>query len=330
MPDGIQKGDSILAQQMKPRGFQFGPTEGGTYGGGTSPVKTFDTILPEQFGMLAMWSGDGLLAITDQTYPTDAPADGIVYGRNGLSQTWVPVASGSGIPEAPTTGLTYTRNGEAAQWQPLPYIIPEAPNDGQVYNRNGLNHNWSVAFNQQIANTLYAPLGTVSFPEAPQDGIAYARRGWDHSWQPVATGTGVPEAPPTGANYTRNGAAQSWTQAFTQGQAANLFAPISTVSFPEVPNNGIAYDRVFGTWVPSFTQQAASVLYAPAWTVSFPEAPTDGRDYARRGVDNSWQAIPPYTPGIPEAPATGALYLRDGLTTGWVDVQTIILDGGTF
>lgn len=333
MPDGITTGDFILGQQMKPRGFRFGATPGGSYGGGTSPVKTFDTILPDQFGMLAMWTGDGIIAVTNATYITDAPTTGLVYGRNGATGAWVPVATGSigGIPEAPTTGLAYTRDGATASWVALPYIIPEAPNDGQNYTRNGLNHNWSVAFNQQIANGLYAPISTVSFPEAPQDGISYARRGWDHSWQPVATGTGVPEAPPTGLEYTRNGLNESWDVAFTQATAATLFAPISTVSFPEVPNNGVAYDRVYDGWVPSLTMAQTNLLYAPIWTVSFPEAPTDGREYARRGSDASWQALPTITPGVPFPPATaGEIFVFQGSPAGWINIQTVILDGGTF
>lgn len=335
MPDGIQTGGSILAQQMKPKGFQYGATPGPTYGGGTSPVRTFDTILPPQFGMLAMWSGDGTIAVTDQDYPTEAPADGIVYGRNGLLGEWIPVPSGGGIPEAPSTGLTYTRTGSPTgpgSWTALPFIISEAPNDGQAYNRNGVNHAWIAAFNQQAANALYAPIGTISFPEAPEDGIAYARRGWDHTWQPVATGTGVPEAPPTGQTYTRDGLHQEWIGAFTLTQATQFFAPISTVSFPEAPTDGNNYTRngALRTWQPAFSQVQANLLYAPVWTVSFPEAPTDGRSYARRGVDNSWQAIAVTTPGIPEAPATGSLYVRDGSPPGWIDIQTVTLDGGVF
>lgn len=337
MPDGIVTGGSILAQQMKNRAFQSGPTSGGTYGGGNSPVRTWDTILPSEFGQLAMWSGDGLLAVTDQVYPTDAPADGQNYARNGLTQTWVPVATGTGIAEAPTTGLTYTRTGpppgggtQPGAWVALPYIIPEAPTDGQPYNRYGNNNTWGVAFSQQAANALYAPISTVSFPEAPNDGIAYARRGWDHSWQPVATGTGLPEAPPDGNTYTRNGLYKNWTLAYTQQQALTQFAPISTVSFPEVPNNGVAYARTYGAWTPSFTQQQASLLYAPSWTVSFPEAPSDGRTYTRRGVDHSWQAVTIPTSTVPEAPTDGALYVRDGQTASWINIQTVTLDGGTY
>ena len=332
MPDGITTGDSILSQQMKPKGFSFGATPGGSYGGGTSPVRTFDTILPQQFGMLAMWTGDGQIAVTDQTYITDAPDTGTVYGRNGLTGTWVPVATGTvgGIPEAPTTGLNYTRNGSTPAWVPLPYIIPNAPNDGQNYTWNGLNLTWAPAFNAAAASALFAPIGTVSFPEAPQDGTVYGRRGYDHTWVPTAS-NGMPEAPPTGLTYTRNGLNESWTVAFTALAAQLLFAPITTVSFPEVPNNGAAYDRIFGAWVPSFTQAAASLLYAPIWTISFPEAPTDGRDYARRGSDNSWQAIPPITPGVPFPPATaGEIFVFQGSPAGWINIQSVILDGGTF
>lgn len=334
-PMGIPSGDQILAQQGKSKGFSFGPTAGGSYGGGTSPVKTWDTVLPGQFGQLAMWSGDGFLAVTDTQYTPEPPDDGIAYARRGLDGDWewIPVATGTGVPEAPIDGRTYTRTGIAGgSWQPLPFLLPEAPVTGQSFVRVGLNQTWQPAFSQANADALYAPLDTVSFPEAPTDGIAYARRGWDHTWQPVATGTGIAEAPPTGLNYVRNGLNRIWNLAFTQAMGNSLYAPISTISFPEAPTDGLLYVRngALHAWEQALTQQTAQTLFAPFWTVSFPEAPTDGRDYARRGADNSWQVIPVVQNWVTDAPADGQLYVRSGTAQSWVNVQLLDLDGGQY
>lgn len=335
-PMGIPSGDQILAQQGKSKGFTFGPTAGGIFGGGTSPVRTNDTVLFGDEGKVAVWASDGYLKISTVNYLADAPADGLSYARNGLLGEWVPTATIAGVPEAPTDGRTYTRTGGTtmfnASWLPLPYIIPDAPPDGQVYVRNGLNQTWQPAFTQADAGALYAPLATVSFPEAPTDGIAYARRGWDHTWQPVATGTGVPEAPPTGIVYVRDGYNKAWAIAFTEGMANTLYAPRSTVSFPEAPIDGRGYVRngALNAWQPAFTEVDGLALFAPAWTVSFPEAPTDGRNYARRGADNSWQALPASQNWITDAPADGNLYVRSGTTAGWINVQDLDLDGGQY
>lgn len=330
-PMGIPSGDQILAQQGKSKGFSFGPTNGGIFGGGTSPVKTNDTILFGDIGKVAVWAGDGYLEVATVDYIADAPDDGQPYIRQ--SGEWMLLSGATGaVAEAPKTGINYVRNGFFGAWQPLPYIIPEAPTTGQGFVRVGLNQAWQPAFTQANADALYAPLATVSFPEAPADGTAYARRGWDHTWQPVATGTGIAEAPPTGFLYVRDGLNERWVLGFTEALANTLYAPISTVSFPEAPADGLQYVRngALHTWQLALTQQTASTLFAPFWTVSFPEAPTDGRDYARRGADNSWQVIPVVRNWVIDAPADGNLYVRSGTAQEWVNVQLLDLDGGQY
>ena len=333
-PGGITSGDQILSQQMKPRGFTFGPTPGGIYGGGNSPVRQREVVSPNEFGQLAMWSGDGYIAVTTTQYAPEAPADGLVYGRRGYDHQWIPVASNLGVPEAPVDGRSYTRDGQFQAWLPLPFIIPEAPPTGQPYNRYGSTGTWGLAFSKGAADALYAPIATVGFPEAPDDGIAYARRGWDRRWIPVATNLGVSEAPPTGNTYVRDGLNEAWRLSFTQAQATALFAPISITGsiIPEAPADGQDYVRngLLRTWQPAFTEAAAVTLFAPIWTVSFPEAPVDGRSYLRRGADHSWQAMPVIQNWITEALDDGQLYVRDGLLQTWVSVQTLDLDGGTY
>lgn len=308
------------------------------FGGGESPVKQ---SRPITVGRVAVWEAEGTLTsstidLDNPNFITEAPDTGLVYGRRGYDQEWVPVASNLGVPEAPVDGRTYTRDGQLQAWLPLPYLISEAPASGQGFVRNGLNNTWQPAFTQAAADGRYAPITTESFPEAPQDGIAYARRGWDRSWQPVATGTGLAEAPPTGLTYVRDGLNERWVLSFTQGQAQAQgdarYAPIATVSFPEAPKDGRTYNRngAAQAWEPALTEVMALTLFAPIWTISFPEAPTDGRSYARRGADNSWQALPPVQNFVTDAPNDGNLYVRSGTAQVWVNVQTLDLDGGTW
>ena len=188
LPARLENGDDILERQMTPEasGFRqgqgFGAEEGGHFGGGTSPLKTRDTIYPKDYGKLAEWIGDGFLRISRRFYPSDPPADGQTYGWQ-WPDGWVVITGGGagGIGEAPSDGRTYTRTGvgvddslwgtmvwgrdrwgagtHGGEWVPLPYIIPEAPTDGQGYIRIGATNTWSAAFTQAQADARYQPIG---------------------------------------------------------------------------------------------------------------------------------------------------------------------------
>ena len=153
----ILKGDWVIAQQMRPPAVFMGAEEGVVYGGGTSPVRTHDTIQPEDVGTLAMWTADGTIGPAIITPVPEAPDDGLSYARRGWDKQWVPVATDFGLPEAPVDGRNYTRNGQIKQWMPLPFLLPEAPTTGQGFVRVGLNHQWEPAFTQCDADSLYAP-----------------------------------------------------------------------------------------------------------------------------------------------------------------------------
>jgi len=85
-----------------------------------------------------------LLALIN-TKLDEAPDDGQVYGRNGLTESWQLLSIDSGIGEAPTDGQVYGRNGLTESWQLLNNDsgIGEAPADGGLYVRNGLTQSWS-------------------------------------------------------------------------------------------------------------------------------------------------------------------------------------------
>ena len=114
--------------------------------------------------------------------------------------------------------------------------------------------------------------------EAPDDGQPYVRI--NNSWELLSVAVGaVTEAPNTGLNYVRNGLLQQWE-------------PLPFI-LPIAPNDGQAYawNELQMAWQPVFTETQASALFAPITTVSFPEAPADGQSYARRGIDHSWQPV---------------------------------------
>ena len=235
----IQDGQDVIDRQMTPGASGFRERQGngaelaGHFGGGTSPVKTRDTIYPKDYGRVAEWSGDGWLQLSHRFYLTDPPTDGQVYGWQWPTG-WVGVppggGTGEGIGEAPTDGRTYTRTGYDSSWQPLPYILGEAPTDGRGYVRIGSTNTWAPAFTQAQADLLYAPIGTGGIPEAPDDGLVYGRRGWDHSWIAVATGDGIPEAPTTGLLYVRRGSDETWQIAFTRGEADTLYVSLGDLA----------------------------------------------------------------------------------------------------
>lgn len=251
---GIEEGEELLERQGTPRasGFRprqgFGPEEGPTFGGGTSPIKTGQPIHREDVGKLVEWAADGYIRIARHDYLREAPADGQPYLRAGGE--WVVLGNVSGtVSDAPTDGRTYTRTGYDGRWDPLPYIIAEAPEDGQGYVRVGLNRGWAPALTLAATNARYAPISTVSFPEAPNDGLVYGRRGWDHTWIAVGSGAGIGEAPTDGQGYLRHGASQSWrvgaTQDYVDGAVGRVAVVAATPPVNPFPG-GLWYDSSTG------------------------------------------------------------------------------------
>jgi hypothetical protein len=108
-----------------------------------------DTLRTDGLGNLTWVAGNG-------AFP-EAPADGLIYGRNGQTAAWVAI-----------TGTSLTINGLG--------LVAEAPVDGRIYGR--ANESW----------VLLAGIGTGSgsaFPEAPTDGQLYGRSGLSQSWLPT-------------------------------------------------------------------------------------------------------------------------------------------------
>lgn len=116
-----------------------------------------------------------------------------------------------------------------------------------------------------------------------------------------------------------------------------------------------------GTIVPSFECPPAPLSIPPNWPwptnpTQFwggypPQNPTSawadfappptGCVYGLDGTSRSWVPVPTRwevmclvqagtANSVPEAPADGADYVRNGLEAAWINVQNLVLDGGTY
>ena len=95
--------------------------------------------------MVAVWNEDGFLVGGEGDYQfiTDAPADGFLYVRDGLTRSWVRAftqldADLLYIGEAPTDGREYARRGSDRSWQPVETTpgISDSPHDIHTYGRH--------------------------------------------------------------------------------------------------------------------------------------------------------------------------------------------------
>ena len=102
----------------------------------------------------------------------------------------------------------------------------------------------------------------------------------------------------------------------------------------EAPCTGFVYGRdgCCG-WVPVLTRWQGDCLYAPSTTVPFPEAPRDGNAYMRDGLTQQWVQAGAQ-PGFADAPQDGGYYVRhmgQWIPVEAVpDVVTFPISGGTY
>lgn len=148
------------------------------YAGGNSPVRQGCVVEPWQLGLAAVWTADGYVCPDGWngrlSVVYEAPPNGVVYGRDGACQSWVPVL---------------TRWQADCLYAPVTTVpFPEAPMDGNVYARNGLERSWVE---------VTGVGGGV--PEAPIDGNYYVR--WNGQWVNITTVPTIVTAPIQGGTY---------------------------------------------------------------------------------------------------------------------------------
>ena len=111
------------------------------------------------------------ITVTNESFITDAPNDGNLYGRESEAWSLVPPP---GISDAPNDGNLYGRESEAWAVVPPPGIS-DAPVDNKEYAR--LNGNW-----------VQIPEDQTGVPEAPINSKTYGRN--NAAWVEITGGTG--------------------------------------------------------------------------------------------------------------------------------------------
>lgn len=315
-----------------------------------------DVLVTDGLGGLEWIAGGG------GVFP-EAPTDGRIYGRDGLTESWVPVLPLSGgditgnlnvngtlsyngdnvVTDAPYDGLLYTRSN--GTWVILPWTWPEGPGGG----------------------------GGGGFPEAPPTGLIYGRNGQSASWVPVLPLSGgsmlgplVLNGPPVPGGDPNQAATMGYVNSLLTG-ALQFIGTMDASVTPQVVTYTASSGLPTGPLVPANTVQdryvivtVGGVLSAPtylagtqvnpgdwlisdgaAWNVvSIGSGGSTGPIFANgvivsppvNGQDNVQSALTSLLSLIgqdafPEAPADGQIYGRNGLALNW---QTVLpISGGT-
>lgn len=314
-----------------------------------------DVLVTDGLGGLEWIAGGG------GVFP-EAPTDGRIYGRDGLTESWVPVLPLSGgditgnlnvngtlsyngdnvVTDAPYDGLLYTRSN--GTWVILPWTWPEGPGGG----------------------------GGGGFPEAPPTGLIYGRNGQSASWVPVLPISGgtmlgplVLNGPPVPGGDPNQAATMGYVNGLITGalqfigtmdasvtpQVVTYTASSGLPTGPLVPPNTVQDRYVIvtvGGTLTAPTYLAGTVVTPGDWLISDGSAwnvvsvaaggtetifasgvivtpPVNGQDNVQSALTSLLSLIG--QDAFPEAPADGQIYGRNGLALNW---QTVLpLSGGT-
>lgn len=314
-----------------------------------------DVLVTDGLGGLEWIAGGG------GVFP-EAPTDGQIYGRDGLTESWVPVLPLSGgtitgnlnvdgtlsyngdgvVTDAPFDGLLYTRSN--GTWVILPWTWPEGPGGG----------------------------GGGGFPEAPPTGLIYGRNGQSASWVPVLPLSGgsmlgplVLNGPPVPGGDPNQAATMGYVNGLITGalqfigtmdasvapQVVTYTASSGLPTGPLVPPNTVQDRYVIvtvGGTLTAPTYLAGTVVTPGDWLISDGSAwnvvsvaqggtatifangvivspPVNGQDNVQSALTSLLTLIG--QDAFPEAPADGQIYGRNGLALNW---QTVLpLSGGT-
>ena len=217
-------------------------------------------------------------------------------------------ASGSGVPEAPTDGQIYGRNGLSATWVP---VLSQSTADGRYLLQTGgtlsgpltLAANAASALQPVTLQQMNAAVPVASNVLPVMDGVAaigisalYARADHVHPTDttraPLASPvfTGVPAAP---TPVTTDNSTALATTAFVKAAIASGASIVVGDTPPASPNpNELWWDSA-GTQLYIWYNDGTSSQWVPATNQNgaLQEAPTDGRQYGRQS--SNWTPITP-------------------------------------
>lgn len=312
-----------------------------------------DTLMTDGFGNLFWVAGNG-------AFP-EAPTDGQVYGRDGLTESWVPVLPTSG---GHITGDLYVDGNLEINGMP---VVGDAPIDGNLYVRG--NASW-ILLPWQWPDGGGGEGG--NFPEAPPTGIIYGRNGQSQSWVPVLPlsggtmlGTLILDGPPVPGGNPDQAATMGYVDSLITG-ALQFIGTMDASVTPNVVTYTTSSGLPSGPLVPANTVPdryvivtKAGVLNAPTYLAGQQVNPGDwlmsdgsawniigigggaaGPVFASdvivtppvAGQDNVQSVLTTLLDQIgqnafPEAPTDGQIYGRNGMAENW---QTVLpLAGGT-
>src|SRR5215467_3952452 len=312
-----------------------------------------DALVTDGLGNLVWQSGGGGI------FP-EAPTDGRTYGRDGLSQSWVPVlplTGGNITGDVHIIGGDLTVNGDG--------VVTDAPIDGRLYVRS--NGTWVILPWEWPGDGTGKPGGGI--PEAPADGLIYGRDGQTTSWVPVlplSGGTMLGSLVLAGSPVPGGNPNQAATMAYVDSKITGALqfigtmdASTNTVTFTtssglppgplppafQVPDRYVIV-TVAGT-LDAPPEVAGKTVQVGDWIVSdgstwdiiaiggggseifasnvIVSPPVAGEDNVQTALTQLLSLIGQNA--FPEAPTDGQIYGRDGQTKSWI--ATLPLSGGT-
>jgi len=312
-----------------------------------------DALVTDGLGNLVWQSGGGGI------FP-EAPTDGRTYGRDGLSQSWVPVlplTGGNITGDVHIIGGDLTVNGDG--------VVTDAPIDGRLYVRS--NGTWVILPWEWPGDGTGTPGGGI--PEAPADGLIYGRDGQTTSWVPVlplSGGTMLGSLVLAGSPVPGGNPNQAATMAYVDSKITGALQFIGTM---DASTNTVTFTTSSGLppgpLPPAFSVPDRYVIVTVAGTLDAPPElagktvqvgdwiVSDGSTWdiiaiggggseifasnvivspPVAGEDNVQTALTQLLSLIgqnafPEAPTDGQIYGRDGQTKSWI--ATLPLSGGT-
>lgn len=321
--------------------FPEAPTDGQIYGR-DGLTESWVPVLPATGGhIIGNVYIDGTLEVNGDPVVTDAPIDGNLYVRGNASWILLPWqwpdgsggGTGGGFPEAPPTGIIYGRNGQSQSWVPvLPLsggtMLGSLVLNGPPVPGGNPNQAATMGYVDSLITGALQFIGTMNASVTPNQ-VTYT------SSSGLPTGPLVPPntVPDRYVIVTQGGVLNAPTYLAGQsvspgdwlvsdGAGWNIIAIGSTDLAPVFASNVIVSPPIIGQ---DNVQSALTALLTMIGQDAFPEAPADGQIYGRNGMAFNWQPVLPRSGGtmlgtlILDGPPTSQSPPNQAATKGYVD-----------